>query len=171
MVLNRNHALQYPNTLSDSIQIQNFRKSFLLRNKRKPSHVAECVISNPAGSQSYQAPKTVVCHIYKYLAAIFCSRFFSMWVWHSSVSTAHSLCVWSASLRVFTFTRRCWSNSSCIGKMQSYLDKTKVLQACDGESLHLPDEPELIISFYFCSLAGSRANSAGSCTALLALQE
>lgn len=170
MVLNQNPALKYPNTLSVSIQIQSLRWNFFPEtNENHPMWQIVSFQTQPY-HRSCQALKTVFCHTHKYLAAIFCSYFFDMRVWQRCKRSMFFMCVISEPQCIHSHWK-VLKQQQHLYRENAELAKTEVALACSGESLHLPLEPELIISFYFCFLAGSWANPAGSCTDLLALQE
>jgi len=169
MVLNQNPTSKYPNALSVYIQIQNCGRNFYPRNKRKPHYVAHSVISNPATSAPTSTENCLLPH-----ARMFSNNILFQFLWCASMAQRRKQ---STFFVCVICEPECIHIHWKIFKQQhlyresAELAKTKVLLACRGESLHLAVEPKLIISFYFCSLAGSWANSAGSCTALLELQE
>lgn len=140
MVLNQNHAPQYPNTLSDSVSEFSPQK----QKKTTPcgrvchfklSHIAELPSTENCGLPHTQ---------------IFSSNILFPSLRCVSMTQQRKHCTFFVC--VICKPECVHVHSKMLKQQQLYrenaeLYKTKVLLACDGESLHLPDEPELIISF------------------------
>lgn len=112
MLLNQENL--HPNVLTRSIsrQIQNFRKNFFPKTRRKPCHVAmynfilSCIIELPSPENC------LLPH-----AQAFSSRIFLLFLWCVSTTQWCNLC--SCSFCVFMFNGRYSRNSTFIGKTQS----------------------------------------------------